>query len=124
MSIVSAYVALSDGTYARDPMIEGEGWFICFDDDDPPEIVIRRAKDLDCNARARELLEELGIPHRRLEPQRSRGRRMFGRAFAPAQSLFFELTGPLPHGLTMSHGGVVERPRGDAIVYGEGAPRE
>lgn len=41
MSLVSTYVIADDGLYYRDPVLEGDGWFICFDDDDPPELVIR-----------------------------------------------------------------------------------
>lgn len=41
MSLVPTWVYAEDGNWYKDPVITGPGWFICFDDDDPPEMVIR-----------------------------------------------------------------------------------
>ena len=46
MSFVSAYVRAVDGKLYRDPVVEGDGWFVCFDDDDPPELVVKAAMAL------------------------------------------------------------------------------
>lgn len=42
MSLVSTYVRAVDGKLYRNPVIRGEGWFLCFDDDDPPELVVSK----------------------------------------------------------------------------------
>lgn len=41
MSLVSTYVRAVDGKLYRDPIVVGNDWFLCFDDDDPPELVVR-----------------------------------------------------------------------------------
>jgi hypothetical protein len=40
MSIVSAYVQSKEGNWYQDPVVRGPGWFICWDDDEPIELVI------------------------------------------------------------------------------------
>lgn len=45
MSLVSIYVQSQDGEWYKDPMIRQEGWFICWDDDEPIELVVRYDKD-------------------------------------------------------------------------------
>jgi len=43
MSLVPTYVRARDGYWYEDPVIEFPEGFICFDDDDPPELVLWRA---------------------------------------------------------------------------------
>lgn len=52
MSLVSTYVLADNGLFYKNPTLRGEDWFICFDDDDPPELVIAT------NDRTREALEQ------------------------------------------------------------------
>lgn len=40
MSLVSTYVESNEGHWYQNPVIEDDGWFICWDDDDPIELVI------------------------------------------------------------------------------------
>ena len=40
MSRVSTYVRAIDGQLYRDPVIYGDGWFVCFDDADPVGLVV------------------------------------------------------------------------------------
>lgn len=46
MSLVPTYVKADDGFFYKDPIVRGQHsgrhYFICFDDDDPPELVIQR----------------------------------------------------------------------------------
>lgn len=59
MSLVSTYVRADDGKYYKNPIIRGEiggkKWFICFDDDDPPELVV----EVGMNPQA--VLSEIGV---------------------------------------------------------------
>lgn len=40
MSLCPAFVRAEDGNLYRNPTIRGEDWYVCFDDDDPPELVV------------------------------------------------------------------------------------
>ena len=44
MSLVSTYVRAVDGKFYRNPVLRGKGWYLCFDDDEPPELVVLRGK--------------------------------------------------------------------------------
>lgn len=51
MSLVSTWVRFADGNWRKNPVIHGHlalgtetlAWFICFDDDEPPELVVELA---------------------------------------------------------------------------------
>lgn len=40
MSLVSTYVQSTSGKWYKNPVIRGDGWFICWDDDEPIELVV------------------------------------------------------------------------------------
>jgi len=70
MSLVSTFVIADDGYFYDDPHIGEPGnpdWFICFDDDDPPELVIFDRRGCPATSRratlrdARELLQNRGL---------------------------------------------------------------
>lgn len=44
MSLVSTWVLFQDGKFYQNPVLYTEDWFLCFDDEDPPELVIRVEK--------------------------------------------------------------------------------
>src|SRR3954471_8161053 len=47
MSLGSTWVLGDDGLYYQNPVMgEFENWYICFDDDDPPELVIAKTYDV------------------------------------------------------------------------------
>lgn len=39
---MSTYVRAVDGQLYRNPVVEGKHWFVCFDDDEPPELVVEK----------------------------------------------------------------------------------
>lgn len=53
----------ADGRVYVDPVLSGVGWFICFDADDPPELVLaaRGLNPRQARARAVDVVTELGI---------------------------------------------------------------
>ncbi len=66
MSLVGTYVLCDDGRWYTNPCwwgsLNGRWWFICFDDDDPPEIVIAGAYGQDqVAAFSDEILTGIGI---------------------------------------------------------------
>ena len=54
MSLVSTYVQSQDDKWYKNPVIYRNDWFICWDDDDPIELVIRMT-----GSRVWDVLEEL-----------------------------------------------------------------
>lgn len=40
MSLVSTYVRAIDGHLYKNPSVDGAHWFVCFDDEEPPELVV------------------------------------------------------------------------------------
>lgn len=45
MSLVSTYVRAADGKLYKNPSVRGDFWFVCFDDDEPPELVVMEGFD-------------------------------------------------------------------------------
>ena len=88
MSLVSTWVRATDGFLYQNPKLHGKGWFICFDDDDPVELVIsNRSKKT-----PKEIFEKLGMKHTKLIFNGIAGR-CFGKGynFTWSKSWFFEI---------------------------------
>lgn len=108
MSLVPTFARAVDGVFYENPVLRGDGWFLCFDDDDPPELVIRtvhhagfggKAFREKVRARAVEILDGLGFRYRitSKEPHCT-GQRLFGenRQFNPAAAFFLKIESPIP----------------------------
>ncbi len=109
MSLVSTYVVMANGACYKNPVLFDEtgDWFICFDDEEPPEIVLRQTiitKSRKSRTRQiSEKLEKLGITAKIIE-SRVCGQRNFGHAsndpkkmeFEPAVSAFLKLKKRIP----------------------------
>jgi hypothetical protein len=92
MSLNSPYVCCSDSKWYKDPVWRGPDWFVCYDDDDPPEIIIKADSKLSFD----EALKLCG--HKACATFRFRGgvERVFdkeGVKFARAKSCFFKPSG-------------------------------
>jgi hypothetical protein len=68
MSKVPTWVLAVDGRVYQDPVLEGPDWFLCFDDDEPPELVIALLRTVPkggswrwIEERTREIMEGLKI---------------------------------------------------------------
>lgn len=112
MSLVSTYVRADDGLLYRDPVLEGDGWFICFDDEDPIELVIEDRLGI---TNAQEFLRNLDIHPTFIEKAMRGGSRIFNKKFQPAKSWFFGINRNIPAKLITRSDEVVER---DAIFQG------
>ncbi|MDX1701712.1 MAG: hypothetical protein R3250_13885 [Melioribacteraceae bacterium] len=131
MSLVSTYVVMANGACYKNPTLfdESGDWFICFDDEEPPEIVIRQAViSHSRKSRVRQIsekLEELGISAK-ITDSRVCGHRNFGHAtndpkkteFEPAVAAFLKLKKriPLDHVQYTADSVHVELPRGIECV--------
>jgi len=97
MSLVSTYVRAVDGKLYRDPVFRGDFWFLCFDDDDPPELVVKAGHKrpgftwFKCNR------YQANNPHR--------GTRSFGDEWCEALSYLGRLVDRIP--VPTEHGGFV-----------------
>lgn len=104
MSIGYVYVQAADGRWYREAKFkDNKDWFVCFDEDEPPEVVIRcngKGANRDPVRTPSELLTELGIPFRKLQKREPCGMRVFDSngkwQFAEAMSWFFQLDGLIP----------------------------
>lgn len=70
MSIGPTFVKAYDGYFYQDPILRGDGWFICFDEDEPPELVIADT----CKRKPSEILDAAGIKYARIRPHIAAGR--------------------------------------------------
>lgn len=125
MSLVPTWVRATDGRYYKNPILHGEDWFVCFDDDDPPELVVVQVPGEgreDARRRAEGILRKAGVPGT-LSNRSSRA----GRSYPPYPSrrvlesiaFFFDLTGPIP--IPEIHQDVTDgRPTGECVFYEPG----
>ena len=90
--LVSTWVLFQDGKFYQDPVLYGEDWFICFDDEDPPELVVRVERKKQRKSvfieRAAEIMKQLGVQAR---PVSYRGGCM--RLFPPSRKNFADAVG-------------------------------
>ncbi len=128
MSLVATYVKGSDGQYYKLPIFSGEvdgcRWFICYDDDDPIELVIA-SQDAVVVEEVKEGIKKLfsdndcDISFSKIQ---GRSQRCFSandwRDFHDAVSMWVEMKEP-PVELITKHEGVMERGSiGQGVIYG------
>ena len=123
MSLGPTFVMFSDRAWYRNPVLGEEDWFLCFDEDDPPEIVVKQSacdKGLD----AKEIIKRMGVDaytqHTKPVPC---GERCFSHDhslnnFAPAYSWFIYLNSPPPIKYLISHDGLSEKePKLEGVYF-------
>jgi len=107
MSLVSTYVRADDGKMYKNPVLEGDGWFICFDDDDPVELVVADESGIQ---EPMSFLKSIGINRPKMMGKGQRcGSRVFKGQFKPAKCWFFEITENIPATAITRHDGTVLR---------------
>lgn len=133
MSLVPVFVYASDGKYYKDPVIRGPGWFICFDDEEPPEVVIQIETgasiphDAEALSMLKTLLVEKDVPFTNVRGVVRTTSRHFVDPL-PGQSkidraitAFFDLTRPLPVELLEGCKPRKKGPTPCCVVYGNAA---
>lgn len=115
MSLTHTCVQASDNKIYINPYISGEDFFICFDDDDPPELVIKvnNKSDTELNQRAINIINDLNlIATITSKPQKSG--RIFNQNinqnfnFITAYSVFLSIKAPIPISIITSHNGIYD----------------
>lgn len=115
MSLVPTYVKTQSGIFLKNPVIEGVGWFICFDDNDPPEIVIADY----IQETPEGLLDAIPIKHS--EPKlHSKCQSDFKGKLKGSRRFYFDLKSRLPDIPVIGSyicDGVRLKPDGDCVIY-------
>ena len=112
MSLVSTYALADNNKWYREPVLSGEGWFICFDDDDPPELVFR----VDANINPYILLREIGLNAKLKGRPRISGR-LFNDEFHDAYSLWLKIKKPIPAKYITEHDGIITNMPFQGVLY-------
>ncbi len=100
MSLVAHYIKTTSGLWYKDLVIYGENWYLCFDDDDPPEIVIKKQKSIPRKERKEIIcrcLNSVKISVKILSHS-DQGERLFPpeyKRFSPAIQGFVKITGKI-----------------------------
>ncbi len=121
MSQSRVFVQALDGLLYSDPLIVGSDWFVCFCDDEPPEIVMKRSSNTtekSARRKAHMALTEAGLGFELGEVNSLKDGRSFPPSWKakPASSIFFKLLAPIP--VPRSYGGVkIEPARVNATMY-------
>ena len=128
MSLVGILVVADDGRFYREPVLFGDDWFLCFDDDDPPEIIIAREESgrhrskTQCLERAKEIFHETGIVATVRDNSPACSTRCFPPYSGPdgswnrlkeAAAFDLNISQPIPAGIQMEHKGSMSRAEWD-----------
>ena len=128
MSLVPTYVAAKDGNFYKNPVLFGEyklfpdqpglKWFICWDDDDPVELVIEDNPNHDSVVG---VLYNAGLVSRVID-KRGKSDRPFPHfgwgKLLTSTSFWIELFDPIP--VPPEHQGAIKRPNGECVIYNYG----
>lgn len=121
MSMVPTFVQSKEGNWYRNPVVKGDGWFICWDDDEPIELVVDRDKSTIWQVL--ELLRKDGW-HLKKTGRAVYNKRSFdGVGFKDAVSCFLKqvLNGPLDRMIDLSDGEKLKgKPKGEGVLYYNG----
>jgi hypothetical protein len=108
MSLVATYVQATDGKIYKEPVLSGEDFFICFDDDDPPELVIKvlDRTDKQLHQRAINILKDIGLVAT-ISDAHTKSGRLFGKSnkFVDSYSVFLSIKAPIPADKITEHEG-------------------
>lgn len=118
MSLVSSYVLSDDGYWYKNPVLGDDEYFICFDDDDPPELVIRvkdrsESEMRDC---VNGILSKLS--GKIVSQPMLGGYRLFKGKFKKSYSVFIEINRRIPADFIKEHDGrFKEQPQTQGVFY-------
>jgi hypothetical protein len=118
MSLVSTFVQSQEGNWYKNPIVKGDGWFICWDDDEPIELVMKKGMGLQIPT----ILAELKKQGWELAPgghvQKNAQRIFDDDEFHPAMSVFLKQKrlGPTEKMLEGNER-MAKKPEGDGVYY-------
>lgn len=103
MSVGTTYVKSSDGKWYAEPSLrgvtkDGKQWYLCFDEDDPPELVVQVG-----GANPVEILKSAGVSFSGITKNG-----VSGRCIGEAASYWVNITKPIP--TPTKHDGAFDKP--------------
>jgi hypothetical protein len=113
VSKTSVFVQAVDGNRYKNPLLYGVNWYVCFDDEDDPEIVIKSTKSSTVASmmrRAKKVLHRSAI-NGKVISQAKTAHRLFPPMWdklTPTMSFFLALGGPIP--IPETHEGYISPP--------------
>lgn len=99
MSIGYTFVLADDNNFYEDPTFCGDDYFLCFDEDEDPELVIKKMNRTEeqLEKRAIEILDWIGIKYSSIRQNKYCGSRFFGKkSMKPAVAYFVDINKPIP----------------------------
>ncbi len=100
MSMSATWVQCNDALYYREPRYGDDAtWFVCFDDDDPPEVVVRMEKGETRDsvmARTAAILDDAGFHAEIVGRGRINGKRHFNGRMVDAFSAWIDIRNAPP----------------------------
>jgi hypothetical protein len=114
MSLVSTYALADDGKWYQNPVLGSPGydWFICFDDDDPIELVIANVSGLSPEQVFNFLKIEAKTTSR---PHGSQ--RYFKEGFKQARAWWVSIEKPIPAAHITEHDGIITEQPFQGVLY-------
>lgn len=128
MSLTATFVQAEDCKYYRNLILYSDDWFLCFDDDDPPELVVKAYKHTTANSaekRAKKILKDCRIEGH-LAGSSGKSSRCFDRsgklAFHEAYSFWVSIKAPLPlpnegDSFALHADATMDSPGGECTIY-------
>ena len=121
MSLCSTFVQADDGLWYRNPVVEGKGWFVCWDDDDPIELVVQAKDKPEADRKAAEVIKLIEANGGKLTiTSRWHGgmERNFGHYdFHPARCCWVEFRSVPASMLRSDDPPMISRPKRDCVFY-------
>lgn len=122
MSLGPCFVKCSDGKWYRELTYRASDntWFICFDEDEPVELVMR----MSCETAPHVILRDMGIKAEIMAQGSFGSQRMFKNRFCNAKSYFIDCAKqkyPAPRPWDTHEGAFEKRPQLEGTYFGEGA---
>lgn len=119
MSLVSTCVQADDKKIYKNPILSGEDFFICFDDDDPPELVIKtlNRSDTELHQRAIDILKNINL-NTTISSKPQKSGRLFesNLTFIDAYSIFITINSPIPSNSITKHDGIYDG-QSECVLY-------
>ena len=121
MSLVPTFVQSTSGKWYKNPVIKGDDWFICWDDDEPIELVVKATPSRkDAVETIVQDLNLRGWNVRRKTKVRSDGSRFFdGKLFPACQCFLIQEAGPTDDILKDTEP-EKHKPKADCVLYFNG----
>ena len=120
MSLGPTFVKATDNLFYKNPIIEGKDFFICFDEDDDPELVIRNCLKESVLSIANQIFKDLNLSGKVLAHTFSKNKnslRIFNEKFCPAFNVFLNINKPIPKEIISKHDGILKDTSEEGTYY-------